>query len=302
MAIISIPKKEIEKITKINGELLEKINLMGTPVEAVTEENIEVEILPNRPDMFSIQGFLRTLKSYLGKETGLKQYKIEKPEKKFKVTIDKNLREIRPYTACAIVKNLKFDDEKIREIIDIQEKLHNTLGRNRKKIAIGIYPLEKITLPINFEARKPLEIKFQPLEADKEMNGMQILQQHPTGREYAKLLEGKSMFPIFIDAKNKILSMPPIINSHETGKISESTKDIFIECSGFDFNVLKKTLNIIVTTLADMGGKIYAMELDYQGKKQITPDLEPEKMQIKVENFNKLIGLYIGEKELKLLL
>jgi broad specificity phosphatase PhoE len=41
MAIITIPKKDIEKIAKINDELIEKINLMGTPVEAVTEDNIE---------------------------------------------------------------------------------------------------------------------------------------------------------------------------------------------------------------------------------------------------------------------
>ena len=82
-----------------------------------------------------------------------------------------------------------FDDEKIKEIIDIQEKLHATLGRKRKKAAIGIYPLEKIKLPIKFEAKKPEDIKFIPLEASKEMNGRQILSQHPTGREYGFLLE-----------------------------------------------------------------------------------------------------------------
>jgi phenylalanyl-tRNA synthetase beta chain len=51
-----------------------------------------------------------------------------------------------------------------------------------------------------------------------------------------------------------------------------------------------------------MGGKIYSMELDYQGKKEITPNLTPDKMTIKLENFNKLIGLDITEKELEKLL
>ena len=231
MAIISVPKKEIEKISKINENLVEKINLMGTPVEEVKNDTIEIEVLPNRPDLLSIQGFLRAFKTYLEKERGLKSYKVEKPEKNFKVKIDPSVKDIRPYTACAIIKNLNFNDEKIKEIIDIQEKIHAGLGRNRKKIAIGIYPLEKIALPIRFEARNPKEIKFQPLEVERELNGLQILQQHPTGREYAHLLEGKDKFPIFIDSKNKILSMPPIINSHETGKITNNTKEIFIECS-----------------------------------------------------------------------
>jgi phenylalanyl-tRNA synthetase beta subunit len=51
--------------------------------------------------------------------------------------------------------------------------------------------------------------------------------------------------------------MPPIINSHNIGKITESTKDVFIECSGFDYDVLAKCLNMVVTALADMGGEIY---------------------------------------------
>jgi phenylalanyl-tRNA synthetase beta chain len=296
MAKIRFPIKALEKYIKIDEKTINQISMFGTPAELCGEE-LEVEIFPNRPDMLSMQGFLRAFSTYAGKERGIRKYKINKPEKNFKVKIDSSLKNIRPYTACAIVKNLKFNDERIKEIIDMQEKLHITVGRNRKKLAIGIYPLEKITLPIKFEARKPSEIKFVPLEMNRELNGLQILRDHPTGRDYAKLLEGLDKFPVFVDANNKILSMPPIINSHETGKIDEKTKDVFVECSGFDFEVLKKTLNIIVTTLADMGGEIYAMELDY-GKKEITPNLEPEEMKISIENVNKLIGLDLNEKDI----
>lgn len=297
MAIISIPKKEIEKFTKINDELIEKINLFGTPVEEIKEDIIEIEVLPNRPDMFSIQGFLRSFKSYLGIEKGLKKYNIEKPKENYKVIIDSSLKDIRPYTACAIVKNLRFNDEIIKQIIDLQEKLHSTLGRNRKKMAIGIYPLEKINLPIKFEARKPENINFIPLEENKIMNGLEILQKNHTGREYAHLLSNLEKFPVFVDSSNKILSMPPIINSNETGRVTQETKEVFIECSGFDFNLLKKTLNIITTTLADLGGKIYGIELDY-GKKEITPNLDPQELYVNFNNVNKLIGLNLKDNEI----
>jgi phenylalanyl-tRNA synthetase beta chain len=302
MAGIKFSKKEFEKQIKLTKEIEEKISMMGTHLESVNENEIEIEVTPNRPDLYTLQGLMRALKSFTGKETGLKEYKLNKPEKNFEVKIDSSVKEVRPYTACAIVKDIKFDDEKIKEIIAIQEKLHMTLGRNRKKIAIGIYPLEKITLPIRFEARKPQDIKFQPLEFERELNGLQILQSHPTGREYAHLLEGKTKFPIFIDAKDEILSMPPIINSHKTGKITETTKDIFIECSGFDFEILKKTINILVTMLADMGGNIYQMNLLYGSKKETTPDLTPEKIKISLENTNKLLGLELKESEMSKLL
>ena len=301
MANIKLPRKEVEKQIKLTKDVEEKISLLGTPLEHLDEDELELEIFPNRPDLLSMQGWLRAFKAFLGKSLGLKKYKINKPEKEYKVKINPSVKSVRPYTACAIVKNLKFDDEKIKEMIDLQEKLHSTLGRNRKKFAIGVYPLEKIKLPIKYEARSPKDINFIPLEESREMNGIQILQKTPTGREYAHLLEDCTKFPVFIDSNKNILSMPPIINSNDTGKITENTKEVFIECSGFDFDILKKALNIIITTLADMGGNIYAMELEYD-KKTTTPDLTPEKMKISLESINKLLGLDLKERDLEKLL
>ncbi|MFH1425374.1 MAG: phenylalanine--tRNA ligase subunit beta [archaeon] len=304
MTTLTLPRKELESQlgTKLTKEIIDKISLFGTPLEKITDEEVEIEVFPNRPDLISLQGFLRSFKSFLNKSPGLKEYKLSKPEPNFKVTIAPSVKSVRPYTACAIVKNLKFDNEKIKEIIDLQEKLHITLGRNRKKVAIGIYPLEKIKLPIRYEARSPEKIKFIPLEETRELNGRQILTKHPAGREYSHLIEEYEKYPVFIDANNKILSMPPIINSHETGKISEQTKDVFIECSGHNLETLKKTLNIIVTTLADIGGKVCQMNLEYENKKITTPNLTPEKMKISLENTNKLLGLELKESDLEKLI
>lgn len=298
MANIKISRKLFEKeIGKLDEKIQERIAMFGTPLESFDDNEIELEIFPNRPDMLSYQGFKRAFLGFLNKKTGMKKYKINSPKKDYKIIVDSSVKNIRPYTACAIVKGLKFDDEKIKEIIDIQEKLHTTIGRKRKKAAIGLYPLEKIKLPITYKALEPDKIRFLPLEAHREMSGLQILQQHTKGREYAHLLAGKTKFPIFIDANNEILSMPPIINSHLTGKITEKTKDVFLEVSGFNLEIQKKVLNILITTLADMGGEIYQMEL--KGLKEITPNFIPEKMKISLENTNKVLGLNLNEKQLK---
>jgi phenylalanyl-tRNA synthetase beta chain len=297
-------RKELETTLgfKITKEIEEQISLFGTPLERITDSEVEIEIFPNRPDLISLHGFARGFKAFLGKSKSLPQYKLHKPEKNFQVKISPSVKTIRPYTACAIAKNLSFNDAKIKEIIDLQEKLHTTLGRNRKKVAIGIYPLEKIKLPIKYEARSPGEIKFIPLEESQELTAQQILTKHPTGRDYANLLEGLDKYPIFTDAKGKILSMPPIINSDETGRITESTKEVFIECSGSNLEVLQKALNIIITTLADQGAEIYQMELHYGRDKVITPNLSPEKIKVNKENINKLLGLNLKESDLQKLL
>lgn len=304
MTILTFNKKQLEsKIGKIDDKLRNKIDMFGTPIDLETEGEINIEVFPNRPDLLSMQGFVRAIDAFLGKEKTLKEYKVEKPEKDFKVIIDKSVKQVRPYTACAIVKGLKFDYEKIHEIIDIQEKLHGSYGRNRKKLAIGIYPLEEIKLPIKFLAKKPEEIKFQPLEFPRKINGRQILSQHPTGREYRDLLKDCEVFPVFEDANNEVLSMPPIINSHKTGKVSEKTKDIFIECSGFNKEYLQKTLNMIVCALNEMGGKIYSMEIEDKTEGNWnSPNLENEKLEFSIETLNKTLGLELTKKEIKELL
>jgi phenylalanyl-tRNA synthetase beta chain len=257
MPSVTLNRKVVDKLLgkKLPLEQLkERISMLGTDLEDVTDTEISVEIFPNRPDMLSEQGFARALSSFLGVDKGLKQYTAKKSD--YKVIIDSSVNEVRPFTACAVVKKLHFDDEKIKEIIQIQEKLHITYGRHRKRCAIGIYPIEKISFPIRYRARNPSDIKFMPLDFTRELTGLQILSSHPTGREYVHLLEGKKKFPVFEDSKGKILSMPPIINSHETGKITHDTKEVFIECSGFDLNVQIKCINIIAACLADMGGEV----------------------------------------------
>jgi len=299
MAIVTFDKKLFEKeIGNLNNKMQESVAMFGTPIEKINDSEVQIEIFPNRPDMLSYQGFKRAFLGFSGKRKGLKEYKVNGPKTDYRVNIDSSVKEIRPYTACAIVKGLKFNDQRIKEVIEIQEKLHLTVGRKRKKLAIGIYPLEKIKLPITYKALEPDKIKFTPLESRREMSGLEILQKHPAGKEYAPLLSGKAKFPIFLDSNKEILSMPPIINSQFTGKITERTRDIFIECSGHDLELLKKGLNIIVSALADMGGKIYQMKLNY-GK---TPDLKPEKVKISLENTNKLLGLNLNEKQLRQLI
>jgi phenylalanyl-tRNA synthetase beta chain len=305
MPTITLDKKTVLKMigkSISDSELRDRIPMMGTDLDEVSKKEIHVEIFPNRPDMLSEQGFGRALSSFLGKNTGLKKYTSKKSN--YKMIIDESVENVRPYTACAVVKNLKFDDEKIKQVIQIQEKLHVTFGRNRKKAAIGIYPMEHIKFPITFKALLPNEIKFQPLESNREMTGSQILSQHSAGREYGHLLEELNYYPVFFDANNKVLSMPPIINSHDTGRITEKTKEVFIECSGFDKNTLSKCLNMIVCALSDMGGDIYSMEVNnkHEKTKYTLPDLEPEEMKYDLKTINNILGLKLKDSNVKSLL
>ncbi len=299
MPTITVNRKVLEKIIgkKLPTEKLkDRIFMLGSDLESIDDTEIVTEIFPNRPDLLSEQGLGRALRSFIGVETGLKKYKVKSSGEK--VIVSKGMENIRPYTVCAIIKNLKLDDEKIRELIQIQEKLHITFCRKRKKAAIGIYPIEKIKMPIHFTCRSPQDIVFKPLEWKKEINAKQILEQHPTGIEYKHLVKGLKKYAIFHDANNEILSFTPVINSHLTGKINDKTKEAFLEVSGFDLHTASYVLNIMVTALADMGADIYSMQVVYPDKTIVTPNLTPGKMKVNRAYINKWLGLNLSENEL----
>jgi phenylalanyl-tRNA synthetase beta chain len=300
MPTINFSKTEFEKYLgkKFKEDYLkDRISMLGTDLEGIENDEIQVEIFPNRPDMLSMQGFTRAFSSFVGIKKGLIDYQIQ--DSKEKVIIDESVNDIRPFTACMIVKSIKFDDEKIKEIIQMQEKLHVTYGRNRKKVAIGIYPMEKIKFPIHYKAIDKNKIKFRPLESQNEMTAKEILEKHPAGIEYKKLLTGYEKYPVFVDSNNSIMSMPPIINSFETGRVTVNTKEIFIECSGFNFDVVSKCLNMIACAFYDINAKIYSIDLVY-GKKTIkSPNLTPKELDIDINYVNKILGLNLSEAKIK---
>lgn len=303
MVSLEINFKELQRVLgkDITLEELEHTLFdMGMELDSKENNELKIDITPERPDMVSLHGLVRALKAYLGISVGMPKYNVEKSP--VEIMIEPSVNDIRPYTVAAVVTNLTFDDIKIKEMIWVQEKLHATFARNRKKGAIGIYPMEHIHPPITFFAEDPHKVKFRPLEYPEEITGLQILSKHPTGRELAYLLEGKPRFPFFKDAKGHILSMPPIINSHETGKVTEKTDTIFIECSGFDMNALNILLNILVTMFSDMGGEVCSVKLHYQDKKLVTPNLTPEKRTISVKEINKKVGLSLKINECEALL
>ncbi len=264
-------------------------------IEEIKGDVIKVDIKDtNRPDLWSTEGIAREIKA---------RYKPKFPEYKTKkssviVHVDPKLKNIRPYTTCAVVRNLKITDDVLAQMIQLQEKVAGTFGRNRKEVAIGVYDLHRIKPPIKFTTTTPTGLKFTPLDFSKPMTPEQILEQHPKGKEFGYLLKNLTSYPVFIDSNNEVLSIPPIINSDYTGKVTKQTKDVFIECSGFRLEFLQAALNVIVTALADRKGSIETVDVFYGNKKTITPDLTPKETGVSPDYIKKLSGLELSNKEI----
>ncbi|MFW9990266.1 MAG: phenylalanine--tRNA ligase subunit beta, partial [Candidatus Odinarchaeota archaeon] len=189
--------------------------------------------------------------------------------------------------------------DEVGTLMNIQEHLHWAVGRDRKKVAIGVHDLDKITPPFRYTAVKPDLVSFIPLHGDGyPMNLEEILLLHEKGIEYAHILEGREVYPIIFDSNDEVLSFPPVINGILT-TVTDDTKNLFLDLTGTNFKAVNLALNILSTTLADMGAKIESVKVNYlEGENIITPNLTPEKWEVQIDYINKYIGLNLSSKEM----
>ncbi len=242
-------------------ELEESIPMIGVSLEEIDEEKMVLEVFPNRPDMLSIEGFVRAFKGFFGLEKGFIDYEVLKSD--ITLYVDPSVEKIRPFVCAAQIDGVKINDFGLRSLMNVQEKLHTTHGRNRVKVAIGVHDSDKLTPPYTYKAVKPDSISFIPLDTQDEMNLIEILEKHPKGVDYAFTLEGAEKYPIIVDSQQNVLSFPPIINGELT-RITEETKNLFIEVTGKSQLAVDQALNIVVTSIADRGGKIKSVEIKHK--------------------------------------
>ena len=280
--------------------MLEQIPLLGGVIDEHEEgsDAIAIEFFPNRPDMYSAEGIARGLKAFLGYEPGLKKYDIGKSDVKAIVTDE--VKKIRPCFVGCVVKGVTIDDQALKSIMELQEKLHTTLGRKRSKLAIGVHDLDKVKAPFTFKAVDPDGMSFVPLTKTEAMTPREILQKHEKGKAYAHLLDGFDKYPIIFDADGNVLSFPPIINGALT-TVTVNTKNIFIDVTGFDDKAVESALNIVASALVERGGQIYSIEMEGAPKK-VYPDFTPQEKTISIAACNTVNGIPLtGEECIKAL-
>ena len=256
-----------------------------------------LELLANRPDNFDAAGIARSIKGYLNIETGITPYAASPSG--YTVTVDPQLSlpdSNRPCIACAVVKNVAFDDDTIKSIMKLQENLHWALGRNRKFAAIGLYDLTTIGKHMSYRAVAENELSFVPLVCGgstitSALSLKAILELHPKGKAFAHLLNGYGRYPVLVDDKGTVLSMPPIINSEKT-RVGRATKGLFIDVTGFSRDTVNKVLAIVVTSLKESMPQCtaYSVIIQYPADTAITPDLSTETFTLNYQRCNSLVG------------
>lgn len=299
MPVIDISYRELVSLSGIEKEkgwFEETIPMLGASYEGSDADTMRFEFFPNRPDHYSVEGVARTLRAF---EAGkLSDYTVVKG--KGEVFIGDRVAGIRPYIVCAVARDVRLSDAALTSIINLQEKLHTTVGRKRKKVAVGLHDLSSISFPVRYDAVEGEEVSFIPLGEQREMTPAQAVIQTDKGREFGWIV-GEGPYPLLTDASGMVLSMPPIINGNTT-QLREGKRDVFVDVTGTDLRTCTGVLNIISAALADRGGRLESVNIVHKGTKMKTPDMSRRKISLKLRQFNSITGLHLNAEEVASLL
>lgn len=276
-------------------EIEEWIPWIGFDIEEKGKDYIKVEFNPNRVDFSSHPGVARAFQGLRGWKTGMPTYTVHKGDVKLK--IEESVLKVRPYMLGAVVRKIELDQDTVKELMDIQEDLHWGVGRDRKKASIGIHNLDSVKPPFTYLGVDPQEVKFVPLGKTERMTPQEILEKHEKGIAYRHLVDWSTKYPLLIDHYGNVLSMPPIINGELT-EVDTETRTLFIDVTGPDYQAVEQCLNVLVTALADLGGRIEYVQVKYPDRIMYSPDLTPKEIQLKPSYANNLLGLELSEDQI----
>jgi len=289
--VISLNYDYLERLVGTGREtILARLPMLGSDVERVEDDHVDVEFFPVRPDLFSTEGVAHALRGFLGIETGLRDYPVAPSGLAF--TVDPALASIRPFLGSAVIRNLHLDADAILSLMGLQEALHWAVGRGRGKVAIGVHDLDTVTPPFRYLA-SPRDRSFVPLDFDRPMTMEQILTNHPKGIGYAHLVRDFPRFPLIVDSRNQVLSFPPIINGELT-RVTERTRNILLDTTGTDLRAVMTAVKILCAAMAEIGATLESIQIDGT----LCPDLAPAVRVVKVRECADLLGIPLTAQEM----
>ncbi len=289
--------EEIEaRLPLVKGELKDHTPTSG-------ELRIELQD-SNRPDLWSVEGITRQIRSALEGCPAQYPFLRTKSRPKRRIMVAAGMENVRPFVAACTAVSYRVTEDGLTQLIQAQEKLADIYGHKRRSVSIGLYRLNPIQFPVTYGLVKPQEARFVPLGFSEKLTLQDILAIHPKGMEFGSILAGHDSLPLLWDKEGQVLSFPPIINSQEIGEVRPGDAELLIEVTGTDLRMVLLTLNIFAANLADRGASIEPIEVAYPyatefGRTVRTPCEFTQVQRISVHAIESALGLPLGTEAIK---
>ncbi|KOX97693.1 phenylalanine--tRNA ligase subunit beta [Halorubrum tropicale] len=316
MPVVDVDPDELRELTghdeKGDAELKDDLFGLGLEFEGETDDGMfQFEFAPDRLDRLSVEGVARSLRYHYGDARGVYVPSANDPE--WTIEVDESVPDERPFVTGAVVRGVDLDEAALESLIQLQEKLHATMGRGRAKGAIGIHdlamvkgaPLQEGAEPsITYRGVDPEGDAFVPLDANDELTPAEVLAEHDTGTTYADLVEGLDRYPAIYDELG-LFSFPPVINGKRT-EVTTGSRELFVELTGTDQWTIDRMCNIICYALSARGATIEEVEVNYAdgathpseyGAELVRPNLDTDEKSVSHDRIETLLGVDFEPEE-----
>ncbi|MCD2203235.1 phenylalanine--tRNA ligase subunit beta [Halobacterium sp. KA-6] len=309
MPVVDIDPDELRTLTghtgKSDDELKDDLFGLGIEYEGETDEGeFKLEFEADRLDRLSVEGIARSLRYHYGDTRGV--YVPDTNSAEWTINVE-DVPDERPCVTGAVVRGVDLDEDALDSLIQLQEKLHATMGRKRAKGAIGIHDLAMLKgesvsgedgpagRSITYTGIEPDGDTFVPLDDDAERTPAEVLTEHPTGEQYADLLENYDRYPAIYDDIG-MFSFPPVINGRRT-EVSTDSRELFVELTGTDQWTIDRMCAIICYALDARGATVEDVNVEYADTELVRPDFEVQTKQVPHERVETLLGIDLEPDE-----
>ncbi|MFC3478003.1 phenylalanine--tRNA ligase subunit beta [Halobacterium litoreum] len=301
MPVVDIDPDELRRLTghtdKSDDDLKDDLFGLGIEYEGETEDGeFKLEFEADRLDRLSVEGIARSLRYHYGDDRGV--YAPDTNGAEWTIQVE-DVPDERPYVTGAVIRGVDLDEDALDSLIQLQEKLHATMGRKRAKGAIGIHDLamlkggalgdEDTGNAIRYTGIDPDGDKFVPLDDDAERTPADVLTEHPTGEKFADLLADYDTYPAIYDDIG-LFSFPPVINGRRT-EVTTDSRELFVELTGTDQWTIDRMCAIICYALDARGATIEDVAVEYPDHELVRPDLDVRTKRVPHERVETLLGI-----------
>ncbi len=306
MPTVDIDPDELRELTghedKDDEQLKTDLFGLGLEFEGLTDDGeFELEFAPDRLDRLSVEGVARSLRYHYGDARGVHVPSTNDPD--WTIVVDDSVPDERPYVTGAVIRDVDLDEESLESLIQLQEKLHATMGRKRAKGAIGIHDLAMVKGSPATEGNPTIEYvgvtpdgdRFVPLDSNEELTPEGVLEDHPTGQTYADLVSEYDRYPAIYDDLG-LFSFPPVINGKRT-EVDTDSRELFVEMTGTDQWTIDKMLNIVCYALAARGATIESVRVEYDVDDLVRPDLSTKTKTVAHDRIETILGIGLAPEE-----
>ncbi|TKX76006.1 phenylalanine--tRNA ligase subunit beta [Halorubrum sp. GN11_10-6_MGM] len=316
MPVVDIDPDELRELTgheeKEDAALKDDLFGLGLEFEGETDDGMfQFEFAPDRLDRLSVEGVARSLRYHYGDARGVYVPSTNDPE--WTIEVDESVPEERPYVTGAVVRGVDLDEAALESLIQLQEKLHATMGRGRAKGAIGIHdlamvkgaPLQEGAEPsVTYRGVDPDGEAFVPLDSNDKLTPAEVLSEHDTGTTYADLVADLDRYPAIYDELG-LFSFPPVINGKRT-EVTTGSRELLVELTGTDQWTIDRMCTIICYALSARGATIEEVEVNYAdgathpseyGPELVRPNLDTDEKAVSHDRIETLLGVDFEPEE-----